>query len=1409
MSTNPVSRFDHSQGGTPRAADRALPDQPPPDLSPIRRLIGRVRQLLRTSWVATGLGLTLALGVGFLVAVSLLDLALPLGTLWRLAGLALVIVPSLLAAYAGVLRPLFRRLSNSGVARLIESHLPGIHNRLVSVVDLDQPGAPPPMSPTFHRRLVSETLSRVAPFQAKTVVDRRSLWRSALAAVVAVAAFGGAWSLFRDRLPTTLARIFQPLADIPPASGVRYDVVPGDTAVLRGDPLDLRAEVTQGEPDRLQVEIVPTKGGPALWYDLERAADNPASWQFTLSGFDESFQYRIHGGGTWSHAHTVTMVDRPQILDARALLHLPKYLELPEPRENPPGQLAVTGPEDGQVEVQVATAGQVAQGEIQLLKTVQHREAVTERIERVWFAEAIPEGAHAEGAWEWNLRLLLRNAHTDAAQPGLHRHLFHNAPKPHVVRTGENLFAHVYIVPELVPETIMLEWHDGQNWEHRAYWGADKIAFGQPDTPSRRRLGDIPPAGEWTRLEIPADLVGLAGKSLKGMAFSLFGGQAIWHRSGTLPGEFRIVEELTIAERLPLSQLGSDVWGGRFPLVGSGKYRVELRNSLGHASQPMDEAAYVAIPDKPPQILVGRPGVDLTLSKPVRVPVAISSYDDLALAKLTLAIQPPGVTGFESRPIVRFGPGVTTDDRLYTLDLEQFGMKPGDVLKYRVEAHDRKEQSRSTQEFTIRIQNDANAADKKLEAFEKQQEQLAEKFDKLVADQQRIEDRLKDLKEKNRELSKTLDEARAEARNAADQPDDSPKPDPQNPNPQPDPKQPNPPAGAPQPKLEEATRQQVAEVQQQLAEVAQQEAQNLAAGKQLAQELKTAADQAAQLSLLPPQLQQQWQQFPESVQQEGIQPLQNLADDLQQASTPEKQPAPNVPALAEQGRQVQRNLADLQQRMKALNEATQQAQQDPQSSLDRLREKLLSQEAQTTAQDLEALQEFLKELRGDLQQYNQQEGELQTETQAAPDAALPGLEQRQDKLETRADPRLDQARQLLADPTRIPQSPPAKSAPAQSDPSDSESSQAADSQAPADQNPTGQPNGKESKAIPPDPSQRNPSQPNPTQPGKSQANKGQPEKGTSESGKPSKDQPPAGESNPAGEPPAGDTNTGNPPPAGSPQKGAPNKKGQTPPDRQALTDREAAKKAELEAAERSLAEDFQALGDLIDELQAATGEGPEGDAPPQPGEMDSSDPGDASQSPTGESAPANGKSAGRPGDMPPGSSPTPPQPGQADGQQPAEGSQPPQGASQKSSGASKPTVGEGESSKNPRPIDPQALAELLNSQRVQEAKAMAARMQAARQGADPNATAKPMTANAATPPNQAGSASATPSSLPVLPVDASLVDLDLETRTVLLKLPPRIREELLQGLREEGPEGYQQFIRNYYQRLAKVKGDKK
>jgi hypothetical protein len=48
----------------------------------------------------------------------------------------------------------------------------------------------------------------------------------------------------------------------------------------------------------------------------------------------------------------------------------------------------------------------------------------------------------------------------------------------------------------------------------------------------------------------------------------------------------------------------------------------------------------------------------------------------------------------------------------------------------------------------------------------------------------------------------------------------------------------------------------------------------------------------------------------------------------------------------------------------------------------------------------------------------------------------------------------------------------------------------------------------------------------------------------------------------------------------------------------------------------------------------------------------------------------------------------------------------------------------------------------------------------------------------------------------------NLDDLDPRTRATILQLPPGIREELLQGMKTQGPEGYQKFIRDYFRRLS-------
>ena len=59
--------------------------------------------------------------------------------------------------------------------------------------------------------------------------------------------------------------------------------------------------------------------------------------------------------------------------------------------------------------------------------------------------------------------------------------------------------------------------------------------------------------------------------------------------------------------------------------------------------------------------------------------------------------------------------------------------------------------------------------------------------------------------------------------------------------------------------------------------------------------------------------------------------------------------------------------------------------------------------------------------------------------------------------------------------------------------------------------------------------------------------------------------------------------------------------------------------------------------------------------------------------------------------------------------------------------------------------------------------------------------------------------------VPGQPFIGELPELDVSMRTVLLGMQPKLREELLNGMQERGPEAYREFIENYYRKLTAVK----
>jgi hypothetical protein len=164
----------------------------------------------------------------------------------------------------------------------------------------------------------------------------------------------------------------------------------------------------------------------------------------------------------------------------------------------------------------------------------------------VWFDDALPAGAVpypddiASGgvteSWNWVSANPTPHAGTKSHQssiaPGIRQHFFYGATSTLQVETGELLYAWAYLDPANMPSAIMLQWYDGTSWDHRAYWGANDIPWGQDGTPARITMGRLPQGGSWVKLVVPAHAVGLEGKTVNGMAFTQHGGRVAWDHAG-------------------------------------------------------------------------------------------------------------------------------------------------------------------------------------------------------------------------------------------------------------------------------------------------------------------------------------------------------------------------------------------------------------------------------------------------------------------------------------------------------------------------------------------------------------------------------------------------------------------------------------------------------------------------------------------------------------------------------------------------------------------------------------------------------------------------------------------------------------------------------------------------------------
>ena len=174
--------------------------------------------------------------------------------------------------------------------------------------------------------------------------------------------------------------------------------------------------------------------------------------------------------------------------------------------------------------------------------------AVVPSSDTIWFQGSLPAGAqpqvNAANCWQEPWTWVTDNpkpfsgsaASQSTTLAGFHQHYFVNASKTITVDPGGSLVVYVYLDPTATPTEVAVSWSDSAapwDFKHRAFWGADSLASNDPvGSPDHFRVGDLPAAGKWVRLEVPASKVGLEGKTINGIALAQCDGKTTWDHIG-------------------------------------------------------------------------------------------------------------------------------------------------------------------------------------------------------------------------------------------------------------------------------------------------------------------------------------------------------------------------------------------------------------------------------------------------------------------------------------------------------------------------------------------------------------------------------------------------------------------------------------------------------------------------------------------------------------------------------------------------------------------------------------------------------------------------------------------------------------------------------------------------------------
>ncbi|MGF1485053.1 MAG: hypothetical protein ACFBZ8_11890 [Opitutales bacterium] len=238
--------------------------------------------------------------------------------------------------------------SDEAVALLIEKHHKDLRSRLISTLQLNQPGKlGPAESPTLVRALTRQTEAHAADLKFSKAISMQQANRLALRALAISAFLATALFLSGDTGMSLLRRAV--LSTEPVPRKTRIEILTERHVIGLGDDIALRARASGLVPDAGEVRIEYASGRTQR-ISMKALEDTRDTFERVVLAVPEPFNYTVYLGDARSEVQRVRTRDKPAIRSIQARYQPPAYtgvqartISLQDLKVLPGSQLIVSG----------------------------------------------------------------------------------------------------------------------------------------------------------------------------------------------------------------------------------------------------------------------------------------------------------------------------------------------------------------------------------------------------------------------------------------------------------------------------------------------------------------------------------------------------------------------------------------------------------------------------------------------------------------------------------------------------------------------------------------------------------------------------------------------------------------------------------------------------------------------------------------------------------------------------------------------------------------------------------------------------------------------------------------------------------------------------------------------------------